>query len=195
MGGQAAAGRGPSPGPTTAEEISGGDRSGRFKQLARPEKAMLFPRDRLTAEEVFRAHAQRVYRLALRLLGSTADAEDVTREVLLQLVRKLDAFRGESSLTAGLHRMTVNAALAHRRRQARPPEPPPDVSLDCIAPSGAGAGPDSQALRGELRSRLKGAGARLPQRLPLGGRDHAHTGASEKDPRRRCPSRRLPPGQ
>jgi RNA polymerase sigma-70 factor (ECF subfamily) len=72
----------------------------------------------LTAEQVFRDHAPRVYNLARRMLGNDADAEDVTQDVLLQVVRKLDTFRGDSNLTTWLHRVTVNAALAHRRKRA-----------------------------------------------------------------------------
>src|ERR1700739_1552758 len=71
-----------------------------------------------TAEQVFREHAPRVYNLARRMLGNDADAEDVTQDVLLQVVRKLDTFRGDASLTTWLHRITVNAALAHRRKRA-----------------------------------------------------------------------------
>ena len=71
-----------------------------------------------TAEQVFREHAPRVYNLARRMLGNDADAEDVTQDVLLQVVRKLDTFRGDSSLTTWLHRVTVNAALAHRRKRS-----------------------------------------------------------------------------
>jgi RNA polymerase sigma-70 factor (ECF subfamily) len=70
-----------------------------------------------TAEQVFRDHAPRVYNLARRMLGNDADAEDVTQDVLLQVVRKLDTFRGDASLTTWLHRVTVNAALAHRRKR------------------------------------------------------------------------------
>src|ERR1700745_1521089 len=72
----------------------------------------------LTAEQVFREHAPRVYNLARRMLGNDADAEDVTQDVLLQVVRKLDTFRGDSDITTWLHRVTVNAALAHRRKRA-----------------------------------------------------------------------------
>src|ERR1700758_3333893 len=72
----------------------------------------------LTPDLVFRDYAPRVYNLARRMLGNDADAEDVTQDVLLQLVRKLDTFRGESAFPTWLHRVTVNAALAHRRKRA-----------------------------------------------------------------------------
>jgi RNA polymerase sigma-70 factor (ECF subfamily) len=76
------------------------------------------PEPPLTAERVFREFAPRVYNLARRMLGNDADAEDVTQDVLLQVVRKLDTFRGESAFPTWLHRVTVNAALAHRRKRA-----------------------------------------------------------------------------
>jgi RNA polymerase sigma-70 factor (ECF subfamily) len=71
-----------------------------------------------TAEEVFRLYGARVYNLARRMLGSDADAEDVTQDVLLQVIRKLPTFRGESAFPTWLHRVTVNAALAHRQKRA-----------------------------------------------------------------------------
>jgi RNA polymerase sigma-70 factor (ECF subfamily) len=70
-------------------------------------------------ERVFQDYAPRIYNLARRMLGSDADAEDVTQDVLLQVVRKLDTFRGEAALPTWLHRVTVNAALAHRRKRAQ----------------------------------------------------------------------------
>src|SRR5947207_1586575 len=73
----------------------------------------------LTAERIFRDYAPRVYALARRMLNNDADAEDVTQDVLLQVVRKLDTFRGEAAVGTWLHRITVNAALAHRARRAR----------------------------------------------------------------------------
>src|ERR1700758_4736615 len=72
----------------------------------------------LTPDLVFRDYAPRVYNLARRMLGNDADAEDVTQDVLLQVVRKLDTFRGESAFPTWLHRVTVNAALANRRKRA-----------------------------------------------------------------------------
>src|SRR5437868_7433362 len=73
----------------------------------------------LTPDQVFKDYAPRVYNLARRMLGNDADAEDVTQDVLLQVVRKLDTFRGESDPFTWLHRLTVNAALAHRAKRAR----------------------------------------------------------------------------
>ena len=118
-----------------------------------------------TAEEVFHAYAPRLYSLALRVLGNTADAEDVTQEVLLLVVRKLDTFRGISSLATWLHRVTVNAALTYRRRQARHSERHLDASLECLATHTASdcCAPDHQALDHELREQLERAIARLPE--------------------------------
>src|ERR1700758_2127888 len=73
----------------------------------------------LTPDLVFRDYAPRVYNLARRMLGNDADAEDVTQDVLLQVVRKLDTFRGDAAFTTWLHRVTVNASLAARRKRAR----------------------------------------------------------------------------
>src|SRR4051812_29634378 len=50
-------------------------------------------------EGVFAEHGPRVYSVARRMLGNDADAEDVTQEVLLQVIRKADGFRGESLLS------------------------------------------------------------------------------------------------
>src|SRR5579871_5085528 len=84
------------------------------QELARP----------ATVEEVFRQFAPRVYHLARRILGNEADAQDVTQDVMLQLVRKLDSYRGDAAFPTWLHRVTVNAALAHRRRAANRHEQP-----------------------------------------------------------------------
>jgi RNA polymerase sigma-70 factor (ECF subfamily) len=73
----------------------------------------------LSAEQVYQDYAARVYRTARRMLRSDLDAEDVTQDVLLQVVRKLPGFRGESAFPTWLHRVTVNAALLHRRRTGR----------------------------------------------------------------------------
>src|SRR6516165_39881 len=73
---------------------------------------------RLTAEQVYHAYGPRVYNMARKMVSNEKDAEDVTQDVFLQVVRKLPSFRGEAALPTWLHRVTVNAALAHRRKRA-----------------------------------------------------------------------------
>src|SRR5438067_6119913 len=92
----------------------------------------------LTAERVFRDYAPRVYNLARRMLNNDADAEDVTQDVLLQVVRKLDTFRGESAFPIWLHRVTVNAALAHRRKRASRQAHQTGEPLDAVLEDGHG---------------------------------------------------------
>src|SRR5947209_2212214 len=72
----------------------------------------------LTPDKVVREYGPRVYNLARRMLNNDADAEDVTQDVLLRVVRKLDSFRGEAAVPTWLHRVTVNTALDYRRRRA-----------------------------------------------------------------------------
>src|SRR5581483_11266230 len=84
--------------------------------MAEPETKVATPP---TPEQVFREYGPRVYNLARRMLGNDADAEDVTQDVLLQVVRKLHTFRGEANLSTGLPRPTATAALPHRRSRAR----------------------------------------------------------------------------
>jgi len=71
-----------------------------------------------TPDEIVREHGPRVYGMARRMLANEKDAEDVTQDTLLQVLRKLPSFRGESSFPTWLHRVAVNAVLAFRRKKA-----------------------------------------------------------------------------
>ncbi|HYE14002.1 MAG TPA: RNA polymerase sigma factor [Pyrinomonadaceae bacterium] len=73
--------------------------------------------DTLAFEELYSRHSRRVYSLCLRMTANTAEAEDLTQEVFIQLHRKLGSFRGESAFTTWLHRLTVNQVLMHFRRR------------------------------------------------------------------------------
>ena len=68
-------------------------------------------------EELYNRHHRRVYSLCLRMLQNTAEAEDLTQEVFIQLYRKIGSFRGDSAFTTWLHRMTVNQVLMHFRKR------------------------------------------------------------------------------
>lgn len=59
-----------------------------------------------------------VYRLALRMTGRIADAEDATQEILIRIMTRLSMFRGEASLVTWAYRIAVNHLLNLRRRPA-----------------------------------------------------------------------------
>ena len=70
--------------------------------------------------KLFEAHRGRVYAVCLRMTNNPADADDLTQEAFIQAFRKLATFRGDSALSTWLHRVAVNTALMHFRRQAVP---------------------------------------------------------------------------
>lgn len=129
------------------------------------------PEPALTAEQVYREYAPRVYNLARRMLGNNADAEDVTQDVLLQVVRKLGTFRGESAISTWLHRVTVNAALAFRRKRAGYHEHVMQDTLDQFPENGHGrgpvkhwaVGPEQAVLDRETQELIEKAIADLPE--------------------------------
>jgi RNA polymerase sigma-70 factor (ECF subfamily) len=75
--------------------------------------------DLLAFEELYKLHHRRVYAVCLRMTGNPAEAEDLSQEVFVQVFRKLDTFRGESSFTTWLHRLTVNQVLMNFRKTRR----------------------------------------------------------------------------
>jgi RNA polymerase sigma-70 factor (ECF subfamily) len=68
-------------------------------------------------ECLYRSHSRQVFGLCLRITRNTNDAEDLTQQVFLQVFRKVGLFRGDSSFSTWLHRVTVNAALMWVRRK------------------------------------------------------------------------------
>ena len=70
-------------------------------------------------EELFKLHHGKVYALCLRMTRNTAEAEDLSQEVFVQVFRKLASFRGESAFSTWLHRLTVNLVLMYFRKNRR----------------------------------------------------------------------------
>ena len=62
-------------------------------------------------------HKRRIYSLCLRMVGSIAEAEDLTQEVFLQLHRKICTFRGDSAFSTWLHRLAINVVLMQLRKK------------------------------------------------------------------------------
>jgi RNA polymerase sigma-70 factor (ECF subfamily) len=72
-------------------------------------------------ETLYRNHVGKVYGLCLRMTANAATAEDCTQETFIQAWRSLPRFEGRSAFGTWLHRIAVNAVLAHGRRRSEPP--------------------------------------------------------------------------
>jgi len=117
--------------------------------------------DRAAFELLMARHGERALRLALRVVGDPAEAEDVAQEAFLRAWRaaaRFDPDRARAS--TWLHRIVLNLAIDRtRRRRAAPP------SLDLAEglPDPA-AGPDAGLDAEAEREALDAALAELPPR-------------------------------
>ena len=73
--------------------------------------------DHAAFAELFSLHKRRIYSLCLRMVGNSAEAEDLAQEAFLQLHRKISTFRGDSAFSTWLHRLTINVVLMQLRRK------------------------------------------------------------------------------
>ncbi len=84
--------------------------------------ARLRARDERAFDSLVRAYERRVYALVVRMLGTPAEAQDVSQEVFVQVFRAIDQFRGDSRLSTWIFRIAVNLsknrALYLSRRHA-----------------------------------------------------------------------------
>jgi RNA polymerase sigma-70 factor (ECF subfamily) len=131
----------------------------RFSQKATPQ-VFTFSSDKLSEAEVirrarngdsamfeylYRLHSRRVYAVCLRMLGDSAEAEDLAQEAFMLVIRKIHTFRGESAFSTWLHRLTINAVLMHLRKKTPPLvslESNPDPDNETASPSVNIAEPD-----------------------------------------------------
>ena len=116
-----------------------------------------------TAERLFVGYAPRVYRLARRLLGNDADAEDATQDTFVQVLRKLPTFRAEASLSTWLYRIGVNVCLTRigartpLDKASEPLEPQEHVDTRTASPA-------DLLLSEERGARVRAAIGELPRR-------------------------------
>jgi len=86
-------------------------------------------------------HAQRLFRLAVSLVGNAVDAEDVLQETFIGALRGLRSFEGRSSVRTWLSRILVTQAARWHRDQRRSRTQPMDESIP-ISAGGADSPPD-----------------------------------------------------
>lgn len=121
-----------------------------------------------------RSHNQRLYRLALGLVGDPGEAEDVLQDSYVRAFLKLSSFAGDSSLGAWLASIVRHQAIDHlRARRARraaitleadlpQADGQPRFALESAPATTAHASPELGREREEARAQLENAIALLP---------------------------------
>ena len=113
-------------------------------------------------EALTRRYEKRVYALALRMCGNPDFAWDAAQEALLSAWQSLPSFRGESSFSTWLYRLTTTASIDLLRRENRQKALPlDDADLNLDLPD-RGPGPEEAAERGELRRLIEEGLQSLP---------------------------------
>ena len=72
--------------------------------------------DKQALEMIVNGIQDKVYGLALRMLGQAEDAEDETQEILIKVITHLSKFREESAFTSWVYRIACNHLLTTRKR-------------------------------------------------------------------------------
>lgn len=112
-----------------------------------------------------------IHGVARRLLNDPRDAEEVTQDVLLTVVRKIQTFKGEAAFSSWLYRIAANAAYQRLRAKRARQEVSLEPFLAVFDEEGRYAQPvvdwshqlDDPAMAGEVRAAIERSLSRLPE--------------------------------
>ena len=107
-------------------------------------------------EEIYRQHAQTVYRYLCSLTGDEDLSEELTQETFAQAVSSIGRFDGSCKVSTWLCAIAKNQLMAYRRRH------PLQDSLDELAetgtaPAGTAPSPEEETVAAERKRRLYAA--------------------------------------
>jgi RNA polymerase sigma-70 factor (ECF subfamily) len=128
--------------------------------------------DRAEFARLVDAYYTPIFRLALKMLGDSADAEDVLQNTFLKALQHLPEFEGRSSLSTWLYRIAANEALMmlRKRRPTVPVDENPEEDEDGFAPAQFSDWcclPEQEFLTDESKRQLDLAIQRLPETLKV----------------------------
>ena len=109
-------------------------------------------------EALVRRYQRRFYRLAMRLLGNSSDAEDAVQDAFVAAWRRLPGFRGEAAFSSWMYRIVTNRCLLVLRKRR------PVTALDELRdqPSPESASPEHAAETQDRATALQRALLDLP---------------------------------
>ncbi|HEX8170455.1 MAG TPA: RNA polymerase sigma factor [Thermoanaerobaculia bacterium] len=101
-------------------------------------------------------HTRPIYRLAFRITGNAADADDVVQETFLRAYRRASTYDARASFATWLHRIAVNCSLdlidSRKRRDARV-----EATDDLSSLASTDASPDRIAQGNEMQRAVAAA--------------------------------------
>ncbi|HQR45121.1 MAG TPA: RNA polymerase sigma factor, partial [Thermoanaerobaculia bacterium] len=112
------------------------------------------------ATELFRRYSGPILRYADRLLGSRAEAEEVSQEVFLKLIARVDQYDGRAPVASWLFAIAANACRDRARRAGRRTSVPLEAVAEAAAPDPPA---DRALLEGERRRLVRSALLRLSE--------------------------------
>ncbi len=95
-----------------------------------PLVSRLANREPRAVDEFYRLYRSRIYAVALRVVGTPWDAEEVLQDVVWIVFRKVEAFRGDAEFSSWLFRVTQNCAKMLLRKRKRTPTPLQDDQIE-----------------------------------------------------------------
>lgn len=123
----------PDPTPADPAAQAGAAPTGGASARERALVAGVLAGSRAHFDELYSSHFPRIYRFALKRLGDSAEAEDVTQEVFETILKALPSYRGDSSLIVWIFGITRNK-VNRRFRGVRPRlESIDDTHADALA--------------------------------------------------------------
>jgi RNA polymerase sigma-70 factor (ECF subfamily) len=85
-------------------------------------------------EELLRLHRTPIYRLALGMLGTPEEAEDVCQDVFIRFFKSLRRLRAERGVKAWLRRVTVHRCFDVLRARRRSRDIQAEIMPSCMHP-------------------------------------------------------------
>jgi RNA polymerase sigma-70 factor, ECF subfamily len=153
---------------TAVQGASGTDRAPSAPEIADPDVALMLrvqAGDQTAFQDLFQKLSPRVLQYARRLVGSDAQAEEVTQDVFVQVFRFRHRYRPQSRLATWVFTIATNLCLNELRRPERKlrvdlvdeahPEGP-------VLPDPEARTPEEGAATRELARRLETAVGALP---------------------------------
>lgn len=120
--------------------------------------------DSAAFSELMTLHERRMYAVALRICANREDAQDCLQDAMLRIYRSLGSFKGQSSFSTWVYRITMNTCLDElRRRKSRNATSLDNLLDNGWSPSDNDNAPEKYAMASEQRRVIDRAIAELPE--------------------------------